>query len=147
LGERRQPGHALRPVVERGCPCDQQVQSGEASGVDVVGKLSQCVEALVAHVGADPLERLDLVEHEQQSGVGGVTQDREQPLEEPKGGEVIEVALHSSRAAGCSRHVGLAADPRQQRLRGGLVTVAGRLPVGTQGRREGRSGPRDCRQP
>ena len=123
LGERRQPGDALRPVVEGGRPGDQQVQAGEPAGVHVVDELPQRVEALVAHVGADPLEGLDLVEDDQQPGMAGVAQDRQQSLQEAERGEVVEVALDACGAAGGGSDVGLAADPGEQALRGGQVPV------------------------
>ena len=50
-------------------------------------------------------------------------------------------------APGGGGHVGLAADPGEQCLRGRLVAVAGRLPVGAQRRGERGRGPRDGRQP
>ena len=84
LGERREPLHALRAVEERRRAGDDQVQAGEAAGVDLVDELPQRVERLVAGVGADPLQGLDLVEHQQQAGVAAVAQHGEQALQEAR---------------------------------------------------------------
>ena len=130
LGQRRQPGDALGPVVERGRPSDEQVEAGKPAGVDVVDELTERVEALVAHVGADPLQGLGLVEHHQQIRVPGVAQDREQSLEETERSEVVKVALDAGRTAACWRDVGLAADPGEHCLGGGLVAVQGCPAVG-----------------
>src|SRR4051812_18918026 len=72
LGGRLQPADALRAVVEGRGAGDDQVQAGEATGVDLVDELAQGVEALLADVAADPLQGLDLVEHEDQPGVARV---------------------------------------------------------------------------
>ena len=79
--------------------------------------------------------------------MAGVAQDREQPLQEAERREVVEVALDAGGAAGGGGDVGLAADPGEQRLRGGLVPVAGRLPVGAQRRGERGRGSGDVGQP
>ena len=70
------------PSKNAGVPVMTQVQPGEAAGVDLVDELPQRVQRLVADVAADPLQRLDLVEHEQQSRVAGVAQHGQQALQE-----------------------------------------------------------------
>ena len=75
--------------------------------------------------------------------MAGVAQDREQPLQEAERSEVVEVALDARRAAGRRCDVGLAADPGEQRLGGGLVAVEVRLPVGAQRGGERGRGPGD----
>ena len=69
-----------------------QVQARETAGFDLVEHLPQGVQALLPHVAAHPLERLDL-----------------------------EVALDASVPLGRGADVGLPADPGQQRLGGGAL--------------------------
>lgn len=64
------------PVVERRGAGDDDEQAGKTARVDLVEKLAQGVEGLIADVAAGTLQRLDLVEDEQQSGVPGVAQGR-----------------------------------------------------------------------
>ena len=93
LGQRRQPLDALRAVEEGRRAGDQRVQAGEAPGVHVVDELPQRVERLVADVAADPLQRLHLVEDDDQPGIAAIAQDRQQALEEAQRPVVVESAL------------------------------------------------------
>ena len=120
-------------VEERRRAGDQQVEAGEAATVDLVDELAQRVERLLAHVGPHPLQRLDLVEDQQETGVAGVAQDREQPLQEPERAEVVEVAPHAGVAPDRRGHVRLTAEPRDQTLGGRLVPVELRVAIAAQG--------------
>ena len=84
-------------------------------------QLPQGVEALLAHVAPDPLERLDLVEDEHQPGVAGVLQDQQQPPEKAQGGEVVHVALDAGGPLDRGGDVGLAGEPGDQPLGGRVV--------------------------
>ena len=147
LGQRRQPLHPLRPVEERRRAGDEQVQTRETAGVDLVDELAQRVEGLVADVAAHPLQRLDLVEHEQQARVAGVAQHGEQPLEEAQRPEVVEVAPDAGRALGGRGHLRLAAHPGDQAIGGGAVPAVDRRAVAAQGLGEDRRPAADVRQP
>ena len=126
LGQRLQPLDALRAVEEGRGAGDDQVQAGEPAGVDLVDELAQGVEPLLADVAADPLQGLDLVEHQDQPGVARVAQDRQQALEEAQGGEVVDVALDPGGPLGRGADVRLAGEPGDQPLgRGGVALGAG----------------------
>jgi hypothetical protein len=84
---------------------------------------------------------------EPQAGVAGVAQDGEEALQEAELREVVEVALDASRSSRGGRDVGLAADPGDEGLRGGLVAIEGGLPVRAQRGGERRGGPGDVREP
>ena len=84
LGERWEALRSLRPVVERGRAGDHEIEAGEATAVDLVDELAQRVEPLLAHVAANALQRLDLVEHEHQARMPAVAQHDEQTLQEAR---------------------------------------------------------------
>ena len=84
LCQRLQPMDALGAVVEGWRPGDDQVEARETAGVHLVDELPEGVEALVADVAADPLDGLDLIEHQDQAGVPGIPHDSEHALEELK---------------------------------------------------------------
>ncbi len=147
LGERRQPLHALLAVEERRRAGDDEEQAGEAPGVDLVDELAQRVEALLPDVAAHPLQRLDLVEDEQQAGVAAVAQHGQQALEEAQRGEVVEVPAHAGGPAGGRGHRALPAEPGDERLGGGGVAGEPGAAVAAQGGGERRSGPRDRGEP
>jgi len=71
---------SLRAVKECRRTGDQQVQTRESTAVGLVKHLAQCVERFVSGIGADPLESLDLVDHQEQSGMAAVPEDSQQPL-------------------------------------------------------------------
>ena len=73
---------------------------------------------LVAGVGADPLQGLDLVEDEQQPGVAGVAQHGEQALQEAEGPEVVEVAPDPGGPLGGGGRRAAAAEPGEQPVGG-----------------------------
>ena len=116
--------HALRPVEERGRAGDDQVQPGKPAGVDLVDQLPQRVERLVPDVAADPLQRLHLVEHQQQPGMARVAEHVQQPLQEAQRAEVVELAPDPGAPLGRGRDVRLAAQPGRERV--GAGAVAGR---------------------
>ncbi len=103
-----QPLYALGAVVKRRGSRNEQVETGEPSGIDIVDELSQRIEALVPHITSDALNRLDLIEYKIQSGVPGVAQDRQQSLEETHRSEVIDVALYAYLPFDAGAHVWLA---------------------------------------
>ena len=126
LGQRLQPADALRAVVEGRRAGDDQVQAGEPPGVDLVDELAQGVEPLLADVAADPLQGLDLVEHQDQPGVARVAQDRQQPLEEAQRGEVVDLPLEPGGPLGRGADVRLAREPGDQPVgRGGVARRPG----------------------
>jgi hypothetical protein len=138
--------HPGRSVEERRGPGDQQVQAGEPAGVHLVDQLAQGVEGLVPDVAPHPLQGLDLVEHEHQPGVPGVTQHGEQSLQERHRPEGVELPADPGRAFGRRRHLRLPAHPGGQAV--GERAVPG-TPAAATGRlvtcrdRDGRkAGPR-----
>ena len=147
LSERGQPLHALPPVEERRRPGDHEEQPGEALGVELVDELAQGVQALLPDVAAHALQRLDLVEHEEQAGVTAVAQHGQQSLEEAQRGEVVQLPAHAGGPAGGRGHRALPAEPRDERLGGGGVAGEPGAAVAAQGRGERRSGPRDRGEP
>ena len=76
LGQRRQARDPAGSVVERRGAGDDEEQPGEPAGVNLVHQLPQGVQRFVADVPADPLQRLDLVQHQQQPRVACVAQHR-----------------------------------------------------------------------
>ncbi len=113
----------------------------------LVDELPQRVERLVACVGADPLQGLHLVEHDQQAPVAAVAQDDQQPLDETEGTEVVEVPAYPGCTPGGSGDVRLTGQPGENGLRSGLVAGGGRGPVAAQRSGEGGGCPADIRQP
>ena len=109
LGQRLQPPDALRAVVERRGSGDDQVQARVPPGVDLVDELPQRVEPLLPHVAADPLQGLDLVEHQHEPGIAGVAEDGQQSPEEVEGGEMVDIPLDSGGLLGPGGDVRLAA--------------------------------------
>lgn len=140
LGQRWQPLDTLLTVVEGRCASDDEKQSWEASGVDLVEELSQRVESLFPYVATDPLECLGLVEYKQQPGVPAVAQHGEQSLEELERGEMVEVSAHPGRPTSGRGHRLLSADPGDKGFGRGTVARRNGLPVAAQSRREGGGG-------
>lgn len=103
----------------------------------LVDELTQCVERLVPRVGTDPLERLHLVEDDEETGVPGVAQHGEQALQEAQRPEVVQVAAYACGPAGRGGDVRLAAEPCQHSRGGRLVAVGEGGPVAAQGGGEG----------
>ena len=89
LCQRWQPRDAARAVVERRRPGDHQEQSRVTAGVDLVNELPERVERLIPHITAHALQRLDLIEHQQQAGMTGVPQHHEQALQETHRAEMV----------------------------------------------------------
>ncbi|WP_307961737.1 hypothetical protein [Salinispora arenicola] len=85
---------------------DHQEETGEAAGIHLVDQLPHRVEALFPDVAADTLQRLELVEHDQHSGVPRIAQDNQQPLKTAQGGEVVKVAAYTGRAAAAAATFG-----------------------------------------
>ncbi len=115
--------------------------------MDLVDELAQRVECLVARVRPYPLQSLDLVEHDEESGVTTVAEDGKQPLQEVQRLEMVEVALHSSEAPHRGGHVRLATDPCGQTFRRCMIGSSVGGPVRPQRRGESRRAPRDVGQP
>lgn len=138
---------SLLAVVERRGSGDDEEESGEASGVDLVEKLPQGVEPLFPDVASDALQRFDLVEDEEQSGVAAVTQHGEEPLEEAECREVVEVPTDAGRTVrrGCDGL--LSAQPGDERFGGGSVPSRDGPAVAAQRRGKSRRGAGDFRQP
>ena len=80
LRERRKLLKTLRPIEECRCPGYDQKETWEAPRVDLVDQLAQCIQPLLAHVSANALERLYLVEHDQEPRMSGIAEHDEQPL-------------------------------------------------------------------
>ena len=57
LGERLQPLDTLRSLKERGRPGDQQIETGESPGIDLIDELPERVEALITNVASHALDR------------------------------------------------------------------------------------------
>ena len=87
LCERLQPLYTLGTVEEGWGSSDHQIQARETTAVDLVYQLPDGVQALLPNVTSYPLQRLDLVQHEDQSGVTGIAQHHEKPLQEVQGSE------------------------------------------------------------
>ena len=105
-----------RPVVERGRPGDQQEQAREAAGVHLVDQLPQRVERLVADVAADPLQRLHLVQHEQQPRWPASRSTSSSPCRKPSAPKWSSSPRIPALALGGGRDVRLAAEPGEQRV-------------------------------
>ena len=123
LGQRLQPLHALRAVVEGRRAGDHQVQARETSRVDLVDQLPQGIQALVAHVAADPLDGLHLVEHDQQARLARVAQDGQQALQEAQRPEVVDVAFDAGGTLGGGGDVRLPGQPGQQPIGRGRIAL------------------------
>ena len=117
LGERLQPLDTLRAFKERGCPGDQQVEAGESPGVDLVDELPEGVQALVADVAPDALDRFDLIQDDEHPDVARVAENREDSLEEVQGTEVVDVPFHAGESLGLRGHVGLTRQPGENSFR------------------------------
>ena len=107
LCERLQPLYTLGTVEEGWGSSDHQIQARETTAVDLVYQLPDGVQALLPNVTSYPLQRLDLVQHEDQSGVTGIAQHHEKPLQEVQGSEVIDVPLHPSKPLDGRAHIGV----------------------------------------
>src|SRR5690606_24248944 len=66
LSKRRKPSDAVGPIEEGRRAGDENVETGEAAAVEVIDQLAQGFQTLIAGVGTDALDRLHLVEDEQQ---------------------------------------------------------------------------------
>ncbi len=132
LSERGKALHALRAVKERRRAGNQQVQAWVTATVDLVEHLAQSVERFISGIGADPLQGLDLVDHQEQSGVAAVSQDPQQTLQERQRSGMVDLTFDPSGALHRRGHVGLTAEPGQQTIGGGLIAGVGGVAVGTQ---------------
>ncbi len=74
LGQGFQALGSLGAIEERRRSRDEQLQARKAAGVDLVDKLPQGVESLVADVAADPLDGLHFVQDQEQPRMPGVPQ-------------------------------------------------------------------------
>src|SRR5439155_13949725 len=86
LCERSETLHSLRTLEEGRRARNEQVEAGKAAGVDLVDELAEGVQALLAHVAAHALQRLDFVEYEQEPWMARVAQDEEEALQEAQRG-------------------------------------------------------------
>src|SRR5690606_18291555 len=93
---------------------DDEVEPGEAAAIDLVDQLSQRIQCSIADIGAHPLERLDLVEHEYQPWTTGIAQQRQQSGEEVQRAIVVEVALDAGSTLDAGGNVRLPPEPSQQ---------------------------------
>ncbi len=109
LGERLQSLDALRAFKEGSGPGDQQIEAGEAPGIDLVDELAERVEALVANVAANALDCFDLIQDEEHPHVARVPENREKSLEKVQGTEVVNVSFDPGESLGFRCHVGLTA--------------------------------------
>jgi hypothetical protein len=107
LGQRLESRDTLGTFEERGGPGDQQVKTGKSTGIDLVDELPKCVEALIADVAPNALDRLDLIQDDEHPCVARVPENREDPLEEIQRTEVVEVPLHTGVSLGRRSHVRL----------------------------------------
>lgn len=106
--------------------------------VHLVDELPQRIQRFGARIGPHPLQRLHLVEHQQESGVAGVGEDGEQSAEEAEGEEMVEVALDAGAAFDRGRDVRLPAEPRDQAVGAVVVTVGEHPSIGADRHREHR---------
>lgn len=120
---------ALGSLEESRRARDQQVQAGKPTRIDFVDQLPKGVEALVAHVATGPLDRLDLIQHEQQTGLTRITQDRQDPLEEIERAEMVDVALDACEPFRAGGDVRLPGEPSKDTVGRGVVRLGIGLPI------------------
>src|SRR5262249_21753804 len=93
LREWGQPLDAVRAIEELRRACDQHVETRVAPAVEIVDELAQRVQALLAVIAAHALDRLDLVQDEQEALAPGLAQDLEQPAQEARGRVGVKITL------------------------------------------------------
>ena len=147
LGQRLEPMDALGPVEEGRGPGDDKVETGESAGVDLVDELPERVETLIPDVAPDPLDGLDLVEHDQHPHVTGVSEDRQDALEEVERTEVVDVALHPGIPLGLRGHVRLSREPGEDPLSNRVLAVDLGPAISPQCRAERGGRPGDVDEP
>ena len=138
--------HALLAVEEGRGAGDDEEQAREPPRVDLVEQLTQGVEALLPDVAAHALQRLDLVQHDEQPGMSAVPQHRQQALEEAERTEVVEVSADTGGTPGGGGH-GLLPPSQAISASARLRHPRSDLPVAAQGRGERRRGSCDIGQP
>src|SRR5690606_29541092 len=137
LGEGGEALHALRPVVEGGGAGDDEVEAGEAAGGDFVDELAERVEGFVAGVGAGALQGFEFVEDDEEPRVAAVAEQGEEALEGSEGPGVVEVAFDSGVAFRGGGHVGLSAEPGDERVGDGVLPFGLGAVVAAEGKGHG----------
>lgn len=145
--ERSEPLHPLLPIKEGWRACHDYIEPREAATVDLIEQLPQRVERLLSYIGTHPLQGLHLVEHDDEAGIVGVAQHRQQALEESEGTEVVEVAPHSGGPLNRGCDMRLPAEPSEQAPRLRAVARGLGQSVLPQHGSERRGVLRDCREP
>ena len=138
LGKRRETSDSLRTVEEGWCSRDHEVEAGVATLIDLIDQLPKRVQCSVADIGANTLQRLDLVKHEHESRVASAPKDRQQSTEEGEGTVVVEFPANSSHPLDRCGDVGLAAEPSEKSLGHGRVPGRERGPIGAEDGGQGR---------
>ncbi len=98
---------------------------GEPARIHLADELPQRIERLIPYIGARPLQRLDLVQYEQESWIAAITKDGQESLQETECAEVVEFALDASGPAHRAGDVRLTADPGGEALGFGRVACGG----------------------
>lgn len=96
------------------------------TGDEIVNQLPQRVETLLATIGADALDRLHLVEHQDEPLTPGMAQDLEQPAKKPRRPAIIDFTLEPRFALRFGADIGLPHQPSDQPFPNGVLAVHAR---------------------
>ena len=138
LSQRRKATDPLWAVEESGRPRDHEVEAGKPAAVHLVDQLTQRVQRPIAHIAPHALERLDLIQNEDQPGTTGIPEHGQQPCQEAERGVVVDLPFHAGDPLDGSGDVRLTPEPRQKALGLRVITVRDGLAVGAKHRRERR---------
>jgi hypothetical protein len=124
--------HALRTFKEGGRSGDEDVQPRETTSINLIEQLTKGVQRLLSDVATNPLKSLDLVEHKYQPSIIGIAEDREEPLQEAEGAEVIEVASDAYSATDACGDVGLPTEPGDEAVSRADISTTCRIVITPQ---------------
>src|SRR5438093_7602378 len=134
LGQRLEPLDTLGAFKEGRCTGNQNVQSRESARVNLINKLSQRVEALVADITADPLNRFNLIQDEQEASLTCIAEDSEDALQKIQSTKVVKVSLDAGIPFGMCCHIRLPSQPGNNALCRGHITLGLGASISPQGR-------------
>src|SRR5207245_11217515 len=116
----------------------------ESARVHLINKLSQRVEALVTDITADPLNRLNLIQDQQEASLTCIAEYSEDALQKIQSTKVVKVSLDAGIPFGMCCHIRLPSQPGDDALRRGYITLGLGAPISPQGRAKHR---RQARHP